>query len=648
MFGLGSSSQLGIGIAVTLNDQFSGQAAKVNASLLAMKKNANSAVTGAMRDARNQSAAIAAGALAATAGLVSMVKSASEFDHAINQVFITGGGKLGKTRKQLQEFALTLSKSFSMEPLQIAGALFENAKQGITDGLEEITKYQIAVAAATDENIGGNRGVAANLLNIMNAMDLGIDHFKDVANGVTAVANATQASVYSIGESMQYAAFTAHQFNLPLATTLAMVGKLSQVGIQGTSAGTGINNMLTQMAKGLGPFQSKKQLAAWRMLGLNPKEITAMANSGNITGVISAVSTASSKLTPIQKGSIIPQAFNMRGTRAIEGLFDSKNGNKTIGSILQEAQAGIKGDIAMKQSTAMMNDMFSDFKFFTNALKRFGIAFLDSAGPLLRVIMHAAVATLRVVSAIISSPIGSIFAGIVAVVIPVIGVMFLFRTALFAATIALRGIAGTASIGGIRGLLGGGLNLAGMARFGNNSVVKNKLGSLMISPGTVSSFGQKGGQMLSTASVAAWNINKSRVLGGMGAVAEGAAGAGLMGTIGLVLGRAIPILGGILLAVEVLKMLGLNTEAKNEHKNSRAMNDYYRSIDDAYLGRSSNDSYYNKMQQSSTDYIMNGKRNQSLEQNINISIDGSAGTSQTLSQKLDDSISKDVQFNLDY
>jgi hypothetical protein len=52
MLGLGSSAQLGIGIAIALQDQVSGNAARVNAALLNMKKNAHSAVTGAITDYR--------------------------------------------------------------------------------------------------------------------------------------------------------------------------------------------------------------------------------------------------------------------------------------------------------------------------------------------------------------------------------------------------------------------------------------------------------------------------------------------------------------------------------------------------------------------------------------------------------------------
>ena len=639
MFGLGSSSQLGIGIAIKLNNQFSGEAAKVNQQLLAMRKNANSAVSGAMRDYRNQAASIALAAGAASAGMFRMAEAGAKYGHAINQIFIVGGKEMVKSRAQLDKYAQSMSKMFSLAPEEVASAMFENAKAGVRDNMEEVTKYQIAVATATDEAIGGEEGVANMLLGIAKAMDIPTNHFKDVANAITAVANATLSSVHDLGESMKYGAFTAHQFNLPLTTTLAIFGKLSQVGIRGSMAGTGVNNMLTQMAKGLGPFQTKSQLAAWKMMGLDPKQISAMANSGNIAGVLKAVSDATQNMTPIQKGSIIPKAFNIRGTRAVEGLFDSKNNSESIGSILRAAEAGVKNDIALKQSKAMMNDMYSDFKFLTNAFHRFRISFAKAAEPTLRVLLQVGTKVMGFISSIVDSPIGKVLAGIVAVVAPVIGVMFAFRAALFTATIALRGIAGTASIGGFRGLLGAGLNMVGLARFGNKggNIMKNSAGRYFWPAGSMSATGEKiGGRLVGKAALAEMGL----AAGGATAAVEGI---GILGTISGILGTALPILGGILAAVEVLKALGIIGEERQKKNNDPLIAEYYKNLDAAYYGRTNSNRYYltggNKMPDPS-------HNPNNLNQQIVINVDGKTQMEKVLQQKMDDTLNSAMNFNI--
>src|SRR5690606_17492273 len=158
----------------------------------------------------------------------------------INQVEIVGEGKLNKTKKQLERMALELSSQFVIPANDVAGALFENVKAGVRDNLEEITKYQLAVAAATEENA---QVVSTYLLGAANTMGIPYDRFKDVANGITAAANASMASVESIGETMKQAGFTFHQFNIPFEQTLALIGQLSQSNITGTQAGTYMKNM---------------------------------------------------------------------------------------------------------------------------------------------------------------------------------------------------------------------------------------------------------------------------------------------------------------------------------------------------------------------------------------------------------------------
>src|SRR5690606_3923326 len=103
----------------------------------------------------------------------------------INQVAIVGGKQLGRSRKDLSSFAQEMSAIFPNAPKEIAGAMFENVKAGVTEGLELVTKYQVAVATATNEAIQGEQGVAAGLLGIMNAMNLTTNEFPRVANAVS-------------------------------------------------------------------------------------------------------------------------------------------------------------------------------------------------------------------------------------------------------------------------------------------------------------------------------------------------------------------------------------------------------------------------------------------------------------------------------
>lgn len=544
MITLGQQSQLGIGIAIKLQDQFSGAASKVLQSMRAMKAQQNSNVVGAMKDYRNYALGIAATSAVATKAMFSMAEAGAEFQHTINKIAIIGGKELGLTRTQLMDFAHDMSKIYTQSPLEVANAAYENVKAGITTGLKEITNYQMATATAVGERLDGPGGVAEKLLGIMNAMDIPQSKFGDIANSITAVANATISNVSDIGEAMQYAAFTAKTFNVPLETTLALVGKLSQAKIIGSSAGTGISNMFLQLAKSLGPFATKKSQKAWGMLGIDMNKMAKLANSGNINDVILSLSRATEKMSPIMRNDILSTLFNRRGDRAIEGLFDSKNGNVSIASLVAAAQKGEKNNTVMSQAKKMMNDLTGDFAHFRNSLMAFKDAFAVSVGPFLRVLIHGGTALIGVFTAISKTGIGKVLLGVAVVTIPLIGVLFAFRAAALTAAIALNGFSSVAGAGTFKGLMGAGLDMASAGHLGARGVRTNINGRAIVSAGQSINYGgkiYKGGQFLPNGfnGNGGWGAKVGNFVG-MGSMLSGTSWAAKLAGFA---GKGLPMLG---------------------------------------------------------------------------------------------------------
>lgn len=496
MISLGQNTQLGIGIAVSLQNNFSGAATKVIGQLNQMKNAANAAVIGAMRNYRNMAAGVAATAGYATREMYKMAEAGAEFQHKINQVAIVGGRELGKSRKQLADYSLQLSKTFTRTPSEIAGAMFENVKAGITTGLEQITRYQIAVATATDEILEGENGVAFGLNSIMNAMNMSYKDFPKIANAVTAAANASQASVIGLNESMQYFANTAHLSNMNLEETLALLAKLSQSGIRGSAAGTAAANMVNYLEKNVGPMRGKRANKAWAMLGINPDALAPFINRGQITDVLSFISNRAQHLPTVQRKSALNALFNIRGERALENMFTDADPTKTFSALKQQIIAGERQDISMKQSKAMMNDLKGEIGLFTNQLTNFRIAFTEAVGPTLRVIISWGSKLLGIATQVMKTPIGKILAGIAIVTVPLIGILFAFRAAALAATIALSGFAGQT---GFSSLMGAGMDMLSGGFLGRRGVRVNANGRAIVAAGKqVNYMGKlyKGGQFL--------------------------------------------------------------------------------------------------------------------------------------------------------
>lgn len=532
--GLGGNSQLGIGIAVMLKDQFSANAKKISASMKAMRDQGQSDAMQAVRDYQGRATAIAAGASAMTYGLMKMAKQGASFEQIIQKVAIVADGKLG--RGKLKKLALDMSETFRMDPNKVATGLFANVKAGVTDNIDLITKYQLAVSKAVDETLEGETGVAKGLLNIANAMGLSYGEFPRVANAVTVAANQSQASVESLNEAMKYTANTASKAGYGLEPTLAALAQLSQMGIEGTAAGTALSNLIRYSTRAGGMFGTKKQIQGLAILGLGPKDLRDA--QGNVIGLIELVD----KLTKGMKG--LPTGAQLDAMEAILGVRGEKAGINLTGTdgrgmttqkFLTEIQAGVQKDIAMTQAKKMMDTLAGDFELVKVKWMQFVIAFTNAVEPLLRRLLPVFSKFLDGMAWFVSTGVGGWLAKIAMVAAPMVAVLFGLRAAALAATLALGAISSSAGMGGFGAILRGGLGAVGMrgaASAGLGALSLNTAGRAYVAAGQTFAYGgvlYKAGQLVPRAAMAAAGV--------------GAAGVGVGTALG-VGGRIMGFLGG--------------------------------------------------------------------------------------------------------
>lgn len=625
MLSLGSSAQLGIGIRIALEDKFSGKADQVARNLKNLKNKSLDAVTQSMRSYRNNAAGIAAAALGATAAIGGMVEEAADFQHQINMIAIVGGDKLKMTRKQLQDFSFEVSQKFGTAPADVASTILENARQGVTTSMREITKAQIAVATAVGEPLAGEEGVAKKLLGIMGAYDLAASDFTRLSDGIVSVANSTMSSVRDIGEAMSYGAFTSKQFNIPLEMTLAMVGKLSQAKIFGSSAGTAIRNMLGQLGATLGPLSTKKSRKAWDMLGLDQGAMRNMANSGNISGVIAAMSEATKDMDPIKKSSILQTIFNKRGFQGIAGLFDSKNGNVDLASLYKGAMADEKRGIASNQASQAMNDLAGSIKQLKAAWFEFKTVLIQGIAPGLRVFLSVLKSVIKPLVWFAGTIGGKVLFGLAAVITPLIGIFFAMRAAAFTAVIALNSLAMTTRTGGVRQLLGAGLNsaLGGQGRASNiGAAMQNAAGRWYVPKGqNVLLNGQKygPGQFLPNAAI------------------TGTQTVGFLSKMSGYLFKAVSILGAISIGIGIISALYDFFKGSKEDQQRAAR------IDASYSGTDVGIKKFGD--RFNLDNLRSAEGNAAFEkrmmmQTINVNVDGKLKVSQQVSTEFDDAMNQ--------
>lgn len=480
MIGLGSQTQLGIGIAISLEDRFSNAADRVENRLRKLRNYSRSAVKSAVTDYRNRATAIAGTAAAVTYGFYRMAQSASEFGHKINQIDILGDGKLGKTKKQLGDLAISMSNEFGISSKEIASSMVENVRAGVTKGLDEITKIQLQASIAAGESINT---VSSVLLGAASSYDIPIQNIKEfskVANVLTGVANSTQAQIYSLGEGFEYAGFAAKNMNIPFAMTAAMLGRMEQNGIKGSAAGTQVSNAIQFLGTSLSQWATPKQQAMWGATGLDPKKLRSLVEMGKMDEVILALDKALKDMPNLDRVTLLRNLANMRGSRGIMGIWGGQNTNKTLGELYQQANDAVAKNVISSQSKKMMDDPYMQGKKAIEAFNNALIKFVGKSGPMLMMIAKGLEAFGNVLGVIADTPIGSVLGAIIGVGAPLVAIFWGMRAAALAATQALTWMTGMGKSGGFGELLqaGMGVNMrTRAASVAGGAFAKNKAGN---------------------------------------------------------------------------------------------------------------------------------------------------------------------------
>lgn len=177
-------------------------------------------------------------------GLTSVIKTIAEFDLAQKKL----RSVLGETAagmKELSKSAIDLGKNSIFGAKGVSELQIELAKMGFTK--TEIMAMQGAIndlAIATQEDLAGSAEVVAN---IIKTFELTATETRDVVNVMGKAFNDSALGLSNFRESIKYVAPVAKQAGLSFRETVAALELLSNAGLKGSLAGTGLNNVLKAM-----------------------------------------------------------------------------------------------------------------------------------------------------------------------------------------------------------------------------------------------------------------------------------------------------------------------------------------------------------------------------------------------------------------
>lgn len=179
--------------------------------------------------------------IAAATPLALMTNRFAQFDDKMREVRAVG--QLSEAQfAQLSQRAKELGASTSFSAVQVAGLMSELARAGFSaDDISTMTEAVLNLARASGTDATISAGIMSSAIR---QFGMNGTQAARVADALTMAANASFSTVEGLGESLQYAGPVAASFNMTIEDTLAVLGALGNVGIQGSEAGTTLRRLL--------------------------------------------------------------------------------------------------------------------------------------------------------------------------------------------------------------------------------------------------------------------------------------------------------------------------------------------------------------------------------------------------------------------
>lgn len=157
------------------------------------------------------------------------------------------------------------------------------------------------LALIGDSDLGETADVVTN---IMTGYEIPANQMNNVADILTMTFTKSNTTLMELAESFKYAGTVARQSGLEFETTAAAIGVLGDSGIKASHAGTTLRMMLMNMQA-----PTKKQKAAWKALGVSPKD-----DEGNLKDFNTLMAELNARSKEMSNGdftSLFYQAFRI-------------------------------------------------------------------------------------------------------------------------------------------------------------------------------------------------------------------------------------------------------------------------------------------------------------------------------------------------
>jgi TP901 family phage tail tape measure protein len=267
------------------------------------------------------------------------VKKFSDFDDAMRAV----GAVSQATEAQLQsmtDVAKNLGATTSFTAVQVAQLMTELGRAGFQpDQVNAMTAAVMNLARATGTDATLASGIMAATIRqfALEATDAA-----RVADVLTKAANSTFNTVEGLGESLGYAGPVAKELGLSLEDTVAILGTLGNVGIQGSEAGTALRR--------LGVISAA---TGEKLKGIfNISNVDAAGNLKPLVQILGEIGDVTENLPVAEKVAKMNEAFGLLGITSASVLSRTAGDTRKLANELRNAE-GAASDAATSMDAGL-------------------------------------------------------------------------------------------------------------------------------------------------------------------------------------------------------------------------------------------------------------------------------------------------------
>lgn len=289
-----------------------------------------------------RSAGSVLGSAAIGAGLYNAAQAAMHFNSEIQQIgpLLSDNGRITaqvtQELNQMSESSLKWAQQYGMSTHSINDAMTELVRRGFTAQQTLGSMPAILNASrASGEDLGIVMKATASAVEMFglkaNTTSEQIKNTNRVTDVLTVAANKTASSFEDISAAMTYVGPTAAQAHMSIEQVAAAIGALSNRGIEASTAGTTLRQVLTKLTT-----DTKANRANMQAIGVDIDEIK--KKGVDLPKIIDQINEKLKDKTPTEKMSLLNAAFGKLG-QGVMALFEKSNkASRSAGQELRDLE----------------------------------------------------------------------------------------------------------------------------------------------------------------------------------------------------------------------------------------------------------------------------------------------------------------------